>query len=778
MSHIELDDEQRALLAGFVEESLEMLDEVEPLLIELEKNSDESGEVDPEVLNTIFRLFHSMKGSAGFLDLITVNGVTHVAETLLDMFRKGVASILGGHIDLLNRTCDFIRKLLGNIEANLTDSGFEDEAKVIICDLKETITDISGEKAEDNQLAETQQVSEPSEASPVEQVGVSDELSGESDSEQEQPVLKLTITEEMVKQFTVESYELLESAEGELLELEKEPENPDHISQVFRYMHSFKGNAGFLGYKDLEKLSHHAETVLDRLRDGSSTAPAELFTLLLEIIDFLKGGVDSLANGIEPNISCMPGLISLLDDAAAKIKSSGKKPAVRDEKATTPTNTEPEIEIPVSENTPKEPDKPVVNQKSGNVVPKSKNSTPSLATRQSVRVDVEKLDKLLDLVGELVISEAMVAQNPDLKDLEISLDRFEKSVMQLDKITRDLQDVATSIRMIPLSGTFRKMIRLVRDLSQKAGKKVELEITGEETEVDKTVIEQITDPLVHIIRNSIDHGIDSAEERAELEKPETGSILLEAKYVGGEVWITVKDDGRGLNRDKILSKAIERGIVTGDGSDLRDEDVWALIFQPGFSTADQITDISGRGVGMDVVRRNIENIRGKVDVQSELGKGTSVILRIPLTLAIIDGMIIRVGDTLYTIPIVSIRESFRPDEKAITQQMDGKEIINIRDRLYPVVRVHELFDVDAEQHELSEGTVLLVENEGMAVCLFVDEIIGQQQVVIKGLSDFVGKLKGVSGCTILGDGSVCLILDVAGLIEQSILDSKKSIAVA
>jgi two-component system chemotaxis sensor kinase CheA len=400
----------------------------------------------------------------------------------------------------------------------------------------------------------------------------------------------------------------------------------------------------------------------------------------------------------------------------------------------------------------------------------ARSATPTSgagAAKQSIRVDVDKLDRLLDLVGELVIAETMVAQNPDLQQSGLALDRFERSVRQLEKITRDLQDVSTSIRMTTLSGLFRRMPRLVRDLAVRTGKQVDLVMAGEETEVDLTLIEKITDPLVHIIRNSLDHGLETPAERTAAGKDALGTVRLSARVVGSEVWILVEDDGRGLNRERILAKARERGLIADDGAALLDEQVWALIFEPGFSTAAQVTDVSGRGVGMDVVRRNIESISGRVDIRSQFGKGSTVILRIPLTLAITDGMILRVGSNRYVMPIIHIRESLQPVSEQITRTMDGNEILRIRGELLPVLRLHELFGIPSQHKELEQGIVLVLENEGRALCLYVDEIMGQQQIVVKGLSRYLGAIAGVSGCTILGDGEISLILDIHGIFDQA-----------
>ncbi len=753
------DAEQQELLLAFVEEGNELLDESEPLLIELETKSNESGEVDGEVINTIFRLYHSLKGGAGFLDLNTLGKVTHVAETLLDLFRKGKASIGSDHVDILNKTCDFLRKLLSNIETSFTDAGFEDEAEGIIHDLKEKIEGITGEAPEST----PQQPAEPA---------AKEETSANSGAEEEdsKPTevpddMQLSITPEMVKQFTAEAEDLLTATEEAFLILDKDPTNQEQIGEAFRALHSFKGNAGFFGYGDLEKLGHQAETALDKIRLGEIGGDSQLFSLLLEILDFLRDGVEQAIEGKQPTIAALPGLTTLLQDSVTRLESSkAKKPKAKPTKADKTEKASASIEAK------EQVKKPVPEAKKAAPKINSKAAAPArtAAQRQSIRVDIEKLEMLLDLVGELVIAEAMVAQNPDLKELvDVSLDRFEKSALHLNKITRDLQDIATSIRMVPLSATFRRMIRLVRDLAQKTGKKVDLEIIGEQTEVDKTVIEKITDPLVHIIRNSIDHGIGTPESRKKVSKPATGHLTLEAKYVGGEVWISVKDDGMGLNRERILSKAVEKGLVEGDGSDLADADIWQLIFLPGFSTAEKVTAVSGRGVGMDVVRRNIENIRGKVDIVCVPGEGTEVILRIPLTLAIIDGMLIRVGQSRYIIPIIAIRETIKAKYKNITPTMDGQEIINVRDNLYPIVRLHEFYGIEPSATELPEGILLIVENAGRRFCLFVDELIGQQQIVIKGLSEYIGHVKAVSGCTILGDGTVCLIIDIASLADQA-----------
>ena len=392
-----------------------------------------------------------------------------------------------------------------------------------------------------------------------------------------------------------------------------------------------------------------------------------------------------------------------------------------------------------------------------------------LSHQNMISVNVDKLDKLMDFVGELVISEAMLTNNSDLKGL--SLDSFQKSARQHRKIINELQDIAMSIRMVPLSMTFRKMNRIVRDMSKKLSKQVDLKIIGEETEVDKNIIEHISDPLMHLIRNSIDHGIEPAEERKVKGKAETGTITLEAKNSGGDVLIIIKDDGRGLNREKILSRAIETGLITRPESELTDKEIYSCIFQPGFSTKDEVTEYSGRGVGMDVVSRNIGAIGGTISIDSVPDKGTTIILKIPLTLAIMDGMTIQTGKAQYTIPIISIKESFKVQEGSVMADINGQEMIMLRGDCYPVLRLHALFKIKTEITELSQGIIVMVEHEGKNLCIFTDRLIGEQQVVVKALPDYIKKfkrLRGLGGCTLLGDGSISLILDIGSLLENKI----------
>ena len=748
-------DERREMVHDFVTESREMLDDIEPQILALEKHASLSGDIDDEILNTIFRLFHSLKGMASFLDLQTVMQVTHEAETLLDIFRKRQMPMEGEHVELLCRTSDFVRDLLDVIEQRLSDNGYEDAAGKIIGEIQTKISD--GRSRETPAICLTQAkpefVMEPVGAEPVSEIAQQAEAEPILDFADE---FKLTITPEMIKRFTDEAMDTFEEAETTLLQMELRPNDKELIEQVFRNFHSFKGNAGFFGYADFEKLSHKAESLLDSVRDGRSSASPAIISILLSVVDVLRIGVHSLEKGELVSIPNLAQLLKSMDGVEAQRFPTDKSATTDSDKLMQTESDDGDA----GKETPTNGTSASSNGAGGNRADGDKKVASS--SQVALRVDVEKLDQLLDLVGEMVISVSMVSNSPDLVGL--NLDRFEKSIMHLTKITRDIQDVSMSMRMIPLSGVFRKMVRLVRDVAMKENKKVDLEIIGEETEVDKTIIEQISDPLVHLIRNAVDHGVESPAERLAIGKSETGKVTLEAKHSAGEVWILIKDDGNGINRDKLLKKAIERGIANEDAYGWKDEDVYKLVFEPGLSTAAQVSSISGRGVGMDVVKRNIEKLRGRIDIRSTPGAGTLFILRIPLTLAIIDGMIVQVGDIKYAIPITSINESLRPAENQITVTPEGLELLNVRHQLLPVIRLHEVYKVKHARTRLTEGILIVVEHDLKKYCLFVDEMVGQHQIVIKGLPDYFGRIRGVSGFAILGDGEISTILDIAGLV--------------
>ena len=383
----------------------------------------------------------------------------------------------------------------------------------------------------------------------------------------------------------------------------------------------------------------------------------------------------------------------------------------------------------------------------------------------TVKVDTDKLDNLFDLVGELVIANTLISG--EMKSTNNN-NGSNKNLSQLNKITKDIQDGVMSMRMVSLKQTFQKMLRLSRDVSLQAGKQVKLQISGEDTELDKNVIEEIADPLVHILRNSIDHGIEPENERVAKGKPKEGTVRLSAFHRGGNIVIEIEDDGRGLQKDKILKKAIEKGLID-DQAELSDNQIYRLIFSPGFSTAEKVTNLSGRGVGMDVVTKNIEKLRGKVEITSHEGKGTLFTIKLPLTLAIIDGIVVKVGDATYIIPTTSIEESIRPKKEEINTVKDKGEVINMRGNLFPLVRLHKVYNINTTKTNPWEAIVIIVESEEGRFSLLVDELLGQQQVVIKNLGERFKDVKGISGGAILSDGKVGLILDVGGIRKASLV---------
>jgi two-component system chemotaxis sensor kinase CheA len=752
-----LDDDQIEIIQEFASESRDMIEQLEPAIIELGQNS------DPETINAIFRLFHSMKGSAGFLEFDHMTRVAHAAENLLDLIRNGEIELVPNHVTLLCDACDFAKEALEMVESDYNDDAMVAPADEISAKLHQAIEVAQGG-------GEPQTDAVPETAPPVTQPEPAQDLN-------DFPAME--ITDEMRLSFVQEGNELLQSTEQGLLAWGEDPENFDSIGEIFRNIHSFKGNCGFFGFSQIEKLSHQMENILDRVKSGSKLAVNNPADQLLASLDVLQKAVNDISDGkddtvenLEQHLNDLQTLITPLlgdylveegvqQDAIAHAVETQKKPVgeILVEQGTASTEQ-------VNSALKKQQDK--IEQTKAAAKPAARTKTP--AKRQDIRVELGKLDSLINLIGELVIAENMLIHNPDLKGLE--LENFGKAGQHMSKLVRELQEMAMTIRMIPVSGLFRRMIRLVHDISVKAGKKVELELIGEDTEMDKTVIETITDPLVHLLRNSLDHGLEPPDERLAAGKSEKGTVKLSARHEEGEVWVTIEDNGRGLNKEKILEKAISKGLIEGDGSDMTDKQINNLIFAPGFSTAAAITDISGRGVGMDVVKKNLEKIKGKIDVYSTPGQGSKIVLRIPLTLAIIDGMIVRVGTSTCIVPTLSMLEAFRPEMSHITITPDGDELAKVRDNFLPIVRLHDILGKKPDSDALSDGILIVLEYQETRFCLFIDEILGQQQTVIKGLSDFIGNVPGVSGCTILGDGGVCLILDVGTLVDSA--ESKKN----
>ncbi len=573
--------------------------------------------------------------------------------------------------------------------------------------------------------------------------------------------------------FVDEAREHMDSIEGALLEVEQDPQDAARLNELFRPFHTIKGIAGFLNLRDINRLTHEVETILDLGRKSELTITQGIIDLIFRAIDVLKVQISAVQQQLsEPTGGPCPqpdivDIMAVLRRAAAgKLPagfSAGRSDTAAETSATAAEEAgaagAPEAEAPTSNETgtPASVAPPAMAGGGGSA--EAGDGGGKAHVDQSIRVDTVKLDALVDAVGELVIAQTMVA----LAAANNKDEKLQRDVSQVTKIVRDIQETALAMRMVPIGSTFQKMKRLVRDVSRKADKNVELHISGEETELDKTVIQQISDPLVHMVRNAVDHGIEPEAERIAAGKPAVGQVTLDAYHQGDSIIIAIQDDGRGLDRDKLLKKAIERGMVTAEDQ-LSDQQIYQLIFSAGFSTAAAITDISGRGVGMDVVKRNIEQLRGKIDIQTELGKGSTFFIRLPLTLAIIDGMLVKVGEERLIIPTIVIEQSLRPSTKDIHTVQKRGEMIKVRGELCPLVQLGELFGY-CGRVDPTQSLIVVTICEGQKVGLVVSELIGQQQVVIKTLGDRFKNVKGVSGAAILGDGRVGLILEPTGVLR-------------
>jgi len=576
--------------------------------------------------------------------------------------------------------------------------------------------------------------------------------------------------------FVIEGLEYIDEIEVNILNLEQDPENKDYINAIFRPFHSIKGVASFLNLEQIRKLAHSLETLLDRARNGELTVTSRLTDVILDGADALKAMIVKLKNDLEGrtakpldiDLPALIGRIERVEEGEYDVQEKKKVGEILvEEGAITEKDLKEGLEVAQQTISPKKIGETLIAE--GKATPKQVSQALRKQTNQAVdaaaiRVNIKKLDDLIDMVGEMVITQAMIRQNRIIQsndDRELS-----KSIAQMSSITSELQKTSTSLRMIPIKQTFQRMARLVRDLSRDGGKLVGVVTEGEDTEIDRNMVDEIYNPLVHMIRNAVDHGIGSPEERAKLEKPEKGVIQLRAYHRGGNIVIEISDDGKGLDKEVILRKAVENGVINGS-HELSDQDIYRLIFHPGLSTAKKVTDVSGRGVGMDVVKQAVEKLRGKIEITSEYNRGSTFITRFPLTMAIINGMIVRVGEKKYIIPTTSIRKLLRPTREEYNRVAGKGETINVMGNLLPLVRLYELFNIACEHEVPWEGIVVVVEGENRSKCLLVDEIIGEEEVVIKNLGEGLKNVRGVSGGAILGDGHVGLILDPEGMFEAS-----------
>ena len=581
---------------------------------------------------------------------------------------------------------------------------------------------------------------------------------------------------DLLPDFITESVECVTNSEAALLQLEANPSDEEAVNTVFRAFHTVKGTSAFLGLTRIAAFAHEAESLLSRVRDKEIAYTRGCADLSLRSADMLKellNVVEAALNG-DGRMPIPEGYAELLEALA------GYDPAIHADGVSVPSRSAGDDIFPTSDAAPtnvattgaelrlattgehpavaavaQPASHPAAAANTGNNA--GNNAVTTNNADATIRVRTDRLDRLIDMVGELVIAQSMIAGDEGFVDG--TQHELLRKVTHAGKIVRELQDLSMSMRMVPLRPTFQKLARVVRDTATKAGKSVQFVTEGDDVEIDRTMVDRLGDPLVHMVRNAVDHGVEPPHERTGNGKKPTGVVRLHAYHASGNVVVELIDDGRGLNREKLVKKAIEKGLIESDKG-MSDSEVFSLIFAPGFSTAEKITDISGRGVGMDVVRRNLEAIRGRIDITSTLGKGTTFAIRLPLTLAVTDGMLVRVGEERFIIPLTHIHMSFRPEPSMISTVVGKGEMVLLRGELMPVVRLHRLFDVANAVQSPLDGLLMIVGDGHKRTALLVDELLGQQQVVAKTLGDGLGKVEGVSGGAILGDGRVGLILDV------------------
>jgi len=671
----------------FFEESFEGIEIMETGLMDLEP-----GEADSEVINSVFRAAHSIKGGSGTFGFKEVASFTHVMETLLDEMRDGKRDVSVENSDLLLKSVDCLREML--------------------------------EAAQDGEDPDADRVKEH-------QIMLEKELgtAGDAPKSEASPAIV---------------------------------QNSNEPAATQGWLIKFKPNSDMF---------HTGNDPLPLIKELSSLGEVELKTDLSQIPAFETIDVE------ESYVSWELRIITdadkdVLNEIFAWVEDLCELEITALQSDTPTKAAEEKSQLPVPQRRDSDEAQKGAEKASGGDRRKNDRrggKKPAAPAATSIRVDTDKIDALINMVGELVITQSMlglIGENiEDKGSIDASeIDRLRDGLMQLERNSRELQESVMQVRMMPISFTFSRFPRLVRDLSGKLGKKIELVLSGEATEVDKTVIEKISDPLVHLVRNSLDHGIEMPEERVAAGKEEQGTINLNAFHQGGNIVIEIVDDGKGMDRDVLYNKGVEKGLIE-EGDILSDRQVFELIFLPGFSTAAVVSDVSGRGVGMDVVRRNILELGGSIEIDSVLGKGSTMRIKLPLTLAIVDGQTVSVGKENYIIPIISIVESIQIQDDMVNMVGGKGETFKLRDEYIPIIKLHDIFGVELDEPvKLKDGLLVVVEVNSTHVGLFVDELLGQQQVVIKSLESNYKKIEGFSGATILGDGSVALIIDMPGIV--------------
>lgn len=767
---------RESMLDMFIFEMGQLLDQLEQLIIECEDG------YSMDNINEIFRIMHTVKGSAAMMMFDNVSKTAHAVEDLFFYLREENPTDVNysSLTDIVLEGMDFIKNEL----AKIAEGGEADtDPTEVIKRIKLFLGVLKGENTEDLAQPEPkkEESNDESHEKPSSEVKFTNRFECHLYFEEESGMENVRsfnllnqlkdfgeILHTVPKEVTaVESEEIIKKEGLKFMIATDLPYEQIHetINSTI-YLKSFELNVyapkrykATIYFEDgceMENVrSYTVEHNLKEIADDIVTDP-EYLMAEENIEPIREKGFKiwfSINKDYEEVQEILNQTVFLKSLFLEEVEEGNEEEPKNDSKVEDSKVEEPKVEEVKKE----EPKKEVKTNKDN-------NTKKAAANQQMISVSIGKLDQLLNLMGELVISEAMTTQNPDLDGLD--LENFNKSARQLRKIIKDVQDNVMSMRMVTLDATFFKMQRIVRDMCKALGKNVDLIIEGRETEVDKNIIEHIADPLMHIIRNSVDHGVELPEVRLKNGKDEKGTIKLEARNSGGEILISVKDDGAGINKAKVMAKAKAAGILKKPEEEYTDREIYQFIFHAGLSTKEAVTNYSGRGVGMDVVTANIEAVGGSIVVESEEGYGTTTILKIPLTLAIIEGMLISMGGAKYTLPISSIKETFKAKKESIFMDPDGNEMITIRDEVYNVVRLYDFFNAQTQIKDIEEGVVIMLESEGRAVCLFVDELIGEQQVVVKSIPQYIKKVKGISGCTLLGNGDISLIIDIAGFFDN------------
>ena len=692
-----------SMLEMYLFESTTLLDQLDEILLQSEKDENLSS----DNVNEIFRIMHTIKGSSAMMEFDTISHVSHKLEDLFYVIRDNGIDEDYFHelFDLVLRVSDFLKDEVEKIKQGARPSG---ENEGLISEIVDLLERMNGNAPPAESSAE--QTTAPAESTAEKSADTSEEAIEVSSSGNE-------------KTYFLHVY--------------------------FTADCQMENIRAFMLVNKLETIGKVLSTIPEELnanKDASSIISQNGFYCSVST-DLPADQISSLAKG-----TLSVYTVEFID---AFPNAAGSKAEQKSAAAATPTAAES--------------DSPKASASAANTSDSSGDGGKGKAGKQNlINVDLNKLDTLMDLVGEIVITESMVSGSSDLAGLE--LDNFNRASRQLRKLTDELQDIVMSIRMVPIAATFQKMRRIVRDMGKKLNKDVDLVLMGEATEVDKTIIDGIADPLMHLVRNAMDHAIEDKEGRIAAKKDPMGRIILSAQNIGGDIIITVSDDGKGLDAEMILEKAKAKNLLTKPEIEYTEKEIFNLLTVPGFSTKEAVTEFSGRGVGMDVVKKNIEKIGGSVTIESVKGSGTNIFFKIPLTLAIIASMEISVGSNVYAIPISNIRESFKATSNQLLSDPDGNEMIMIRGVCYPIIRLHKVFHIKDAQTKITDGILLLVDSGDRLACIFADELLGKHQVVVKPLpvylSRYAAKGVGIAGCTILGDGSISLILDVQGILNQ------------